>query len=418
MKILWIVNTIFPYPSKKIGLKETNFGGWLNGLADELIKNSEIKIAIATVYNGKKILEFNDGEVIYYLIPGAPSLKYNKKLEEYWKQINNIFSPDLVHIHGTEFAHGLAFKNACENVKVVTSIQGLVSVISDVYYANIGFCDILKNITLRDIIKNDSIFSQKRKFEERGKNEIQLIIKSDVIIGRTSWDYANCKAIKPDMKYFPLNETLRKTFYNNSWDIKNIDRHSIFCSQAGYPIKGLHYMLRALYLLKKKYSDVKLFIAGPNIFDVSTFTKKLRLTGYAKYIFKLIKKYNLKDQVIYIGVLNEKEMVDKLLKTNVFCCNSIIENESNSLSEAAIMGVPSVASYVGGIPDRIDHGKNAFMYPYTEYSMLAELISNLFDNDELCIEFGLNSKKNAKARHYRSENARRLIDIYYEVIKI
>ena len=32
MKILWIVNTIFPYPAEKIGVKENNFGGWLNGL--------------------------------------------------------------------------------------------------------------------------------------------------------------------------------------------------------------------------------------------------------------------------------------------------------------------------------------------------------------------------------------------------
>ena len=38
MKILWIVNTIFPYPAKQIGLKEDCFGGWLNGLADEIKK--------------------------------------------------------------------------------------------------------------------------------------------------------------------------------------------------------------------------------------------------------------------------------------------------------------------------------------------------------------------------------------------
>ena len=36
MRILWIVNIIFPFPSQKLGQKENNFGGWLNGLANKL----------------------------------------------------------------------------------------------------------------------------------------------------------------------------------------------------------------------------------------------------------------------------------------------------------------------------------------------------------------------------------------------
>ena len=83
MKLLWIVNTIFPFPSERIGISKTSFGGWLNGLANELKKIEKIKLAVATVYNGDKLLEFNDGKIIYYLIPGAPALKYGKLLETY-----------------------------------------------------------------------------------------------------------------------------------------------------------------------------------------------------------------------------------------------------------------------------------------------------------------------------------------------
>ena len=108
-KILWIVNTIFPYPAEKLGLKKTAFGGWLNSLSDTLRKSEDFKLAIATVYNGKDLKKMDDGQVIYYLLPGAPALKYDKKLEKYWKDINEEFKPDLVHINGTEYAHGLAF---------------------------------------------------------------------------------------------------------------------------------------------------------------------------------------------------------------------------------------------------------------------------------------------------------------------
>lgn len=418
MKILWIVNTIFPYPAKKLGIEKTNFGGWLNSLAKEVVKKNKIKLAIATVYNGKNIIEFNDGEVIYYLIPGSPAIKYDNKLEKYWKEITNTFNPDLAHIHGTEYAHGLAFRNACPNIKVITAIQGLVSAIANVYYANINYCDIVKNITFRDIVKRDSIFAQKRKFEQRGKNEIELIKKSDFIIGRTSWDYANCKEINKDLVYYHCNETLRSSFYNKEWNIENIDRHSIFCSQAGYPIKGLHYMLSAIYILKKQYPDIKLFVAGPKITDCSNIVKKIKLGGYAKYIIKLIRKYNIQDQVIFTGILNEEEMLERLLKTHVFSSNSIIENESNSLSEASLVGVPAVASYVGGIPDRIDHGKSGFMYPYSEPAMLAEYISQIFNNDELAKELSYNSKNKYLYINDKKTNVNIMLDIYDKIIKV
>lgn len=416
MRILWIVNTIFPYPTEKLKLSKTNFGGWLNGLTYELIKNENINLAIATVYKGKKIVEFNDGKVIYYLIPGAPAIKYDKKLEEYWKEINNRFCPDLVHIHGTEFAHGLAYRNACPNDKIVTSIQGLVSAIANVYYSNISYWDIYINITFRDIIRHDNIFNQKRKFEQRGKNEIELIKKSDAIIGRTSWDYANCKAIDPNLKYYFLNETLRKSFYYKIWNIENIERHTIFCSQAGYPIKGLHYLLKAIYILKKEYPDIKLYIAGPNIIDKSSIVKKIKLSGYAKYIISLIKKYDICDQVIFTGTLNEKQMIEKLLKSHVFVSPSAIENSSNSLCEAMLIGMPCVASNVGGTSDMLKNKEEGFLYPYTESAMLAEYISKFFDNDELCIRFGMNAQKKAKERHDKEKNVKGLIEIYNHLL--
>ena len=44
-------------------------------------------------------------------------------------------------------------------------------------------------------------------------------------------------------------------------------------------------------------------------------------------------------------------MLEEYLKAHVYILPSTIENSSNSLSEAMLLGVPSVASYVGGTPD-------------------------------------------------------------------
>lgn len=417
MKILWIVNTIFSYPASKIGQEKCCFGGWLNGLANMLKDNNDIKLAIATVYNGVDIKKFDDGKVIYYLIPGAPALKYNSNLEKYWKIVNEEFKPDLVHIHGTEFAHGLAFINACTNVKTVTSIQGLTSAIAKVYYAGLHTSEILKNVTFRDIIKQDNIFQQKKQFAKRGKLETELIKRSDAIIGRTDWDYANTKAINPEESYFVGNETLRTGFYGKEWNLENIERHSIFTSQASYPIKGLHYLLQAIYLLKQNYPDVKLYIAGDNIIDTSTFTRKIKINGYAIIIKKLIKEYKLEEQVVFTGILSEEKMIEQYLKSNVFVLPSVIENSSNSLGEAMLLGMPCVATNTGGTMDILEHKKEGFLYPYTEPAMCADYISRYFEDDKLCIEYGRQAREKALSRHNAENNVNQIIKIYNEIIK-
>lgn len=76
MKVLWIVNTIFPYPAKCLGNETNNYGGgWLNGLASNLENIKDIELAIATVYNGNNIKEFRDKNTTYYLIPRCTSFK-------------------------------------------------------------------------------------------------------------------------------------------------------------------------------------------------------------------------------------------------------------------------------------------------------------------------------------------------------
>ena len=416
-KILWIVNTIFPYPAEKLGLKKTAFGGWLNSLSDTLRKSEDFKLAIATVYNGKDLKKMDDGQVIYYLLPGAPALKYDKKLEKYWKDINEEFKPDLVHINGTEYAHGLAFINVCPNVTTLTSIQGLVSVYANVYYANIPVKDIIKNITFRDIIKNDSIIQARKKFIKRGKNEIEILKKTNAITGRTIWDYSNVQAINPNVKFYWSNRILREEFYNSKkWDISKIERHSIFCSQAGYPIKGLHYMIEAANILKREYPDIKVYIAGQNITKSDTIKEKMKISGYGKYIKGLMRKYNLEGNIIFTGMLDAQGMVNRLLNSNVFVQTSAIENSPNSLGEAMLLGVPCVASYVGGTCDMLEHNKEGFLYTYTEPAILAEYIKRIFEDDELCMKFSNNAINKANVTHNKERITQETIDMYIDII--
>ena len=416
MKVLWVINTVFPYPAKRLGIKKTTFGGWLNGLALNLIEN-DIELAIATPYNCNDIIKFNDDKVTYYLVPGGLSIKYNKVQHIYWKKILQEFKPDLIHIHGTEYPHAISVLEANEKIKTVVSIQGLVNRIANVYLANISKREIIRNITIRDILRKDTLFQEQKKFKQRGIFEKEVIKRADAIIGRTDWDYANTKAINLKEKYYKNNETMRSSFYDDVWNIDNIERHSIFISQGSYPIKGLHYMIQALAMLKKQYNDVKLYVGGQNITDISNLKARLKLSGYGKYILKLIKKLKVEDCIVFTGILDEEQMKQRFLKSNVTVLPSVIENSSNSLGEAMLLGMPCVASNTGGTMDILENKVEGYLYPYTESAMCAEYVSKIFEDDNLAIKIGKNARKKALERHDGKKNSEEIIRIYKKIIE-
>lgn len=61
-------------------------------------------------------------------------------------------------------------------------------------------------------------------------------------------------------------------------------------------------------------------------------------------------------------MLEEKQMVQQYLSANVFVLASAV-NSPNSLNEAMITGTPCIASYVGGIGNRMRMGEDGFLYP-------------------------------------------------------
>ncbi len=376
MKILWITNIMLPPIQKKLNLRGGFSGGWMVALASKLKEKSDVELAVATVHNGSDFIDETIDGVRYFVLPlnGKSKLNYNAFLCKYWRRVYDSFAPTIVHLHGTEYAHGLAYINECGVDNLVISIQGLTSVISRYYYAGMTFGNILKNITFRDIILRDTLWHQQYRFEQRGQIEREIISKAKYIIGRTEWDKSHTFVINPKIKYFHCEETMRSIFYKNRWDYSKCEPYSIFISQAGYPLKGLHQVLKAMPFILKKYPEAKIYVGGSDIINKSWY----KISGYGRYIKGLIKKYNLFGKVIFLGSLSEEEMCQQYLKSNLFICPSSIENSSNSLVEAQLLGVPYIASYVGGTPTLMT-GRENYLYRYEEVEMLAYKIMEAFE---------------------------------------
>lgn len=391
----------------------------MTSLATVLQRTENLQLSIASLYQGSELQRFYIENISYYLLPkGNTRQLYNARLERLWLQIIHEFNPDVIHIHGTEYAHGLACLKASPNQKYVVSIQGMVSIYSNYYYAGIKFWELLENITFRDLRSCDTIFHGRRKFRLKGKLEHEYLKHSLHIIGRTSWDYAHTHEVNPHTVYHKCNEVLRPLFYlSDKWALPNVNKYSVFVSQAGYPIKGLHQILRAIAIVKNYFPEVRLRVAGIDI----TYSRKHHgfwsLDGYGLYIKRLIKNLGLQDCITFTGPLEEENMVQEFQTAHAFVCPSSIENSPNSVGEAQLIGTPCISSFVGGVPDMITHDKTGLLYRFEEYSMLAFQLIKLFQSDDLAQRLSTAARVEAETRHNRDIIKARMIEIYSSMIE-
>ena len=411
MKVLWLCNVILPKIAKAIGAPIVNTGGWLIGLSNELRKTEGIELGIIFPYSKN----------IRIVVDGIACFGFSNTKIEIFKSYIQEFSPDVIHVFGTESFHSYQMVSAAEELglidNTVISIQGMVSVYEKHFFANLPH-NVIHKMTLRDLLKRDSIWNQHNKFVSRGNVEIKTIMKAKHVIGRTDWDEACTKRINPKIEYYYCNESLRNSFYVNSgtWKVEKCEQHSIFVSQCGYPIKGFHLMLEAMVDIVKKYPDAKLYTTGNTLINRSVL-KRMRHGYYQYYIEKLIHKYHLEKNVVFWGSLDEEEMCKAYLKSNVFVCCSSIENSPNSLGEAMILGVPCVSADVGGVKNMLVDKQEGFIYPYDEPYLCAYYVMKFFENSELMKSYSTRAFEHANRTHDVVKNNQKLLSIYNAVKK-
>lgn len=420
MNTLWLVNVLLPEASSLMNEAPTPFGGWLVNTSTQLAGEEGINLAIAFPKIGlNEALALHGNRKTYYAFPPVVNKKLNLEQEtKHLVQILELANPDIVHIFGTEYAHTLAMVNACnrKNIPVVISIQGLVSIISKHYLSGIP-ARIQKRFTLRDFLRLDNLRQQQKRFTKRGLLEIKALQNVKHVIGRTTWDRVCVLQINSRAQYHFCNETLRNEFYKHRWDINQCEKYSIIISQGSYPVKGLHFVLEAMSMILTKFPKAKLYVGGENITKSKSLKDGLKISSYGLYIRELTRKLGLKQHVIFTGLLDEKQMCQRYLKSHVFVCPSSIENSPNSLGEAMILGIPCVASYVGGIPDLLQDKEEGFLYQHDAPYMLAHYICEIFKNEDLALKFSKNAREHALKTHDSDENTRKLMGIYKEILE-
>lgn len=420
MRILWLCNIMLPRIAGKLGRECSNKEGWLTGLSDRILADTESGLSLGVCFPVGKEEENVSGTAdgLSYFSFHENTLDahhYDKQTEQEIREIVNSFRPDVVHCFGTEYPHTLAMlKSVPDAGRVLIGIQGLCFEYSRYYMADLPQ-NVITRANFRDMVRRDTLRIQREKYEKRGEFETEALRRATYITGRTSWDYELTEKVNRNRIYYPMGETLRAPFYEGEWKRDICEPHRIFMSQGNYPIKGLHYVLPAIAGLVREFPDVKLCVAGDKITAHSTWKEKLKLSSYGKYLLELMKRYGLEERVEFLGRLDAVQMKEQYLKSHVFLSPSAIENSPNSVGEAMMLGVPVVSSDCGGVRSLFTDEKEGLFYRTDDTDGLVRCLRRMFTDEAFVAGAHKAARKRAMELHDPEKNYRTLLKIYRKI---
>jgi L-malate glycosyltransferase len=174
------------------------------------------------------------------------------------------------------------------------------------------------------------------------------------------------------------------------------------------PWKGQDTAIEALELLVQEGIDVHLlligsakFIARATRFDNAAYVERLRA---------LVSDAGLEDRVSWLG---EREDVPELIRAlDVLLLPSWEEPFGRALIEAMAMGVPVIATNVGGPTEIIRDGREGYLLAPREPSAWARAIRDLAQSPERAREMGLAGRRRVEQEFAVAHHVAAMTDVY------
>lgn len=392
MKILWLA----PFPISELSKYLSGYhsdtpskGMWLFNLLNEFKGFKDLEVHIVT-YTSKinRSITISQGNLTFHIVRHRIPL-INKGYPGYFpvnrtfhypllkrklRRFINIINPDLIHVHGTEDVYGLVPIKT--KIPVLVSIQGIIN---EIY---------LRNKTL-------SHFFQ-RQIETK-------CLKAYTNFGcRTNFDKDFVKKSNPESIIHYLPEAVNPIFFNVNYEPKE-DKIVNFVGTVS-KAKGIIILIEAMTKVCAHFPEVKLNIIGPpNNRD-------------QKELSELISNHNLNENIIFHGFKTPEEILQLHLDARLYVLPTLMDNSPNSLCEAMTLGMPCIASRVGGIPSLINDQINGLLFEPGNSDELAEKMIFLLSDIGYSIKLGKNARVLAFKRNYPDEVAKTTFDVYKSII--
>ena len=173
------------------------------------------------------------------------------------------------------------------------------------------------------------------------------------------------------------------------------------------PLKGHTYFLQAMAKVVRKYPYAKVWIIGD---------APVQKEAYKRELEDLAKRLGLSTQVSFLG--NRSDVPELLAQADVLVLSTVTpESFGRVILEAQAVGVPVVATQVGGVIDIIDHERTGLLVTPKDPDSMAEAVMRLWEDKSLAQRLIEAAKKKLQDEFTLDKMASRTIAVYEELLR-
>lgn len=386
--------------------------GWQDSLEEIIHKYTNIDLGV--VFESSEVLIEKVIDGIHYY-PICPSYSLLEKWRNYYSWdvskrkllpqaalIIDKFHPDIIHVFGSEWCWGQVSKFV--NVPVVVHMQGSIpSYLNAFYPPNYNMWDQIFATGL-NIKKQLSLFLQRYRYVSWKKQEEETLKTVCNFMGRTLWDKQIVKFHNPISRYFYCSEALRSIFYEMEeiWKPRNNTKIRIVTVGCSSFWKGCDTIIKTSHLLMKKHFEFEWIVVG-------NMSIKCQVEHKERLLFS-------EQNVVILGFQEVDKVVELLYNSDIYVHTAYIDNSPNSLCEAQYIGLPIIATYVGGIPSLIENDVDGLLVPANDPYQLAQLIIDLSTDKRKQARLGLAAANKARKRHNPQNIINDLLYCYNSIV--
>ena len=156
-------------------------------------------------------------------------------------------------------------------------------------------------------------------------------------------------------------------------------RHQILTIARLVTWKGVDGLIKALSVVKERFSDTTLIVAGdgPELENLRNLSKQLKL----------------EDSIKFLGNVSKAEIWQLCMNSNVFVLNSAYEGLPHVILESFAAELPVIATNISGTNEVVYHEKTGLLVDPGNPESLAKAIERIFNNDTLAKSLSQNALK-------------------------
>ncbi len=171
------------------------------------------------------------------------------------------------------------------------------------------------------------------------------------------------------------------------------------------PLKRPMDLLLAHAELRKQFPNLETIFCG-----------ETEDTGYLRSMHKVIAEKKI-EGVRFLGRVSQEKLADLLKGSVALVLPSAQENSPMTIAEAMAIGVPVIATWVGGVPEILEDGKTGFLFEVGDTKEMIVYLKRLLASRDLAKAMGYRGREKALSMFHPAKVGEHTVQVYRALLE-